>query len=166
MDAVAFFASHRRRLVIWSGRRRHEGGPKVPPIFALDAIADAGLTLRGDVQVQSVVEEEITGNGSATAFVRGFVADAVLSPEPTNEQLVRANVGVLKFRLMTQGRPAHPLDPAAGKSAIDLMIRLIAALKSLEQKWIDEKSSHRVFQGISKPNLTNHWNHFWRGLAC
>src|SRR5690606_13490697 len=35
----------------------------VASIFALDAISAAGLSLLGDVQVQSVVEEEITGNG-------------------------------------------------------------------------------------------------------
>src|SRR5690606_5449113 len=47
----------------------------VASIFALDAIAAAGLSLRGDVQVQSVVEEEITGNGAATLFAAGFTAD-------------------------------------------------------------------------------------------
>jgi acetylornithine deacetylase len=34
----------------------------VASIYALDAIADAGLKLRGEVQIHSVVEEEMTGN--------------------------------------------------------------------------------------------------------
>jgi acetylornithine deacetylase len=120
-------------------------------VFALDAIADAGFALRGDVQVHSVVEEETTGNGSATAFVRGFTADAIVSPEPTRERLVRANVGVLKFRLGTRGRPAHPFEPEAGRSAIDLMMRLLAHLRVLERKWIEQKRGHASFEGIANP---------------
>ncbi|WP_395678431.1 ArgE/DapE family deacylase [Inquilinus sp.] len=123
----------------------------VASIFALDAIAQAGLSLRGDVQVQSVVEEEITGNGAATAFALGHTADAVVSPEPTGEKLVRANSGVLKFRLATKGRPAHPMEPAAGQSAIDLMMRLITHLRTLERRWIVEGRQKRRFKDIDNP---------------
>jgi acetylornithine deacetylase len=123
----------------------------VASIFALDAIAEAGLALRGDVQIQSVVEEEITGNGAATAFALGFTADAIISPEPTDEQLVRANAGVIKFRLETRGRPAHPREPESGQSAVDLMIRLIAHLRSLEQKWIAERQNKRWFKDLMNP---------------
>lgn len=120
-------------------------------IFALDAIAAAGLCLRGDVQVQSVVEEEITGNGAATLFSHGFIADVVVSPEPTDEQLVRANAGVIKFRLETKGRPAHPRDPESGQSAIDLMIRLIGHLRTLERKWIGERRDKHPFKDLPNP---------------
>lgn len=123
----------------------------VASIFTLDAIAKAGLSLLGAVQVQSVVEEEITGNGAATAFALGFTADAVLSPEPTDEQLVRANAGVIKFRLETRGRPAHPREPESGQSAIDLMIRLIGHLRTLEQEWIAERKGKRWFKDLANP---------------
>ncbi len=123
----------------------------VASIFAIDAIAEAGLTMCGDVQVQSVVEEEITGNGAATAFALGFTADAVLSPEPTDEQLVRANAGVIKFRLETKGRPAHPREPDSGQSAIDLMIRLIGRLRELECRWIAERENKPLFHNIANP---------------
>ncbi|MCJ8054737.1 ArgE/DapE family deacylase [Shinella curvata] len=123
----------------------------VASIFALDAIAKAGLSLLGDVQVQSVVEEEITGNGAATAFSLGFTADAVVSPEPTDEQLVRANAGVIKFRLETRGRPAHPREPESGQSAIDLMVRLIGHLRILEGKWIAERKNKRWFKDLANP---------------
>lgn len=123
----------------------------VASIFALDAIAAAGLSLCGDVQVQSVVEEEITGNGAATAFARGFTADVVVSPEPTDEQLVRANAGVIKFRLETKGRPAHPREPESGQSAIDLMIRLINHLRVLERRWIAERRNKRWFKDLTNP---------------
>lgn len=120
-------------------------------IFALDAVAKAGFSLLGDVQVQSVVEEEITGNGAATLFAEGFTADAVVSPEPTDEQLVRANAGVIKFRLETRGRPAHPREPESGQSAIDLMIRLIGHLRTLERRWIAERDGKRRFKDLANP---------------
>lgn len=120
-------------------------------IFALDAISAAGPSLLADVQIQSVVEEEITGNGAATAFALGLTADALVSPVPTDEQLVRANAGVIKFRLETRGRPAHPRDPDSGQSAIDLMIRLIGHLRVLEQQWIAEREGRRWFKDITNP---------------
>lgn len=120
-------------------------------IFALDAITKAGFELLGDVQIQSVVEEEITGNGAATLFQQGYVADAILSPEPTDEHLIRANAGVIKFRLTTRGRPAHPREPELGMSAVDLMIRLINHLRSLEKRWIEEGRSRPLFSGIHNP---------------
>lgn len=123
----------------------------VATIFATDALAAAGCSLRGDILLHAVVEEEMTGNGSATVFARGLTADAILSPEPTGERLVRANVGVMKFRLTTLGRPAHPLEPEAGRSAIDLMIRLFAHLRRLEQDWIAQKASHPLFRDIGNP---------------
>lgn len=123
----------------------------VASIFALDAITQAGLLLRGDVQIQSVVEEEITGNGAATVFVNGHIADVVVSPEPTDEQLVRANSGVIKFRLATKGRPAHPREPESGQSAIDLMMSLLTHLRVLERRWIGEGRQKPRFQKISNP---------------
>lgn len=123
----------------------------VASIFALDAISDAGLELCSDVQVQSVVEEEITGNGSATAFAEGYVADVIFSPEPTDEQLVCANAGVIKFRLSTRGRPAHPREPQAGQSAIELMIRLVGHLKELERRWIEEGRTKTLFKDLPNP---------------
>lgn len=123
----------------------------VASIFAFDAIAQAGLSLLGDVQIQSVVEEEITGNGAATAFSLGFTADVVVSPEPTDEQLVRANAGVIKFRLETRGCPAHPREPESGQSAIDLMVRLIGHLRTLEGQWIAERKGKRWFEDLANP---------------
>ncbi|MUZ74748.1 ArgE/DapE family deacylase [Agrobacterium vitis] len=120
-------------------------------IFALDAITDAGLELCGDVQIQSVVEEEITGNGAATLFANGCVADVVFSPEPTDEVLVRANSGVIKFRISTRGRPAHPREPQSGRSAIELMFHLITRLRELENQWNEESWSHPGFRDLANP---------------
>jgi acetylornithine deacetylase len=114
-------------------------------IFALDAIVAAGLTLRGPVQIQSVVDEEMTGNGSATVLARGYRADAILIAEPTDEQLVR------EFGMTVHGIPSHPRDPESGRSAIDLALRLVAHLKQLEQRWVAERLEHPLFASTANP---------------
>ena len=71
-------------------------------VFALDALRRLGLQPAGTVHVQSVTEEECTGNGALSALVRGYRADAALIPEPEENMLVRANVGVIWFRVYVQ----------------------------------------------------------------
>ena len=65
----------------------------------LDALRRIGLQPASTVYVQSVVEEESTGNGALMTHLRGYKADAVLIPEPEDEKLVRANVGVVWFQV-------------------------------------------------------------------
>ena len=66
-------------------------------LAALDALRRIGLQPAATVYIQSVVEEESTGNGALMTWLRGYTADAVLIPEPEDEMLVRANVGVIWF---------------------------------------------------------------------
>jgi acetylornithine deacetylase len=51
-------------------------------LFALDALRRIALQPAATVYVQSVVEEESTGNGALMTHLRGYRADAVLIPEP------------------------------------------------------------------------------------
>lgn len=120
-------------------------------IFALDAIEAAKLSLTGPVQIQSVVDEEVTGNGAAAMLHAGYVADAMLIPEPTNETLVCANSGVIKFRITVSGVPAHPREIGMGVSAIDAAFRLISHLRLLEARWNEEKGDRPGFSDVANP---------------
>ena len=88
-------------------------------LFALKALRRIGLQPAATVYVQSVVEEESTGNGALMTHLRGYRADAVLIPEPEDEKLVRANVGVLWFQIKVQGHAVHVREMGAGANAID-----------------------------------------------
>lgn len=120
-------------------------------IFALDAIRAAGLELTAPVQIHSVVEEEITGNGAAMALASGKVADAVLIPEPTDEKLVRANSGVIKFAITINGTPAHPREVSGGVSALDAAMRLIERLRQLETRWNEQRTTKPFFDDVDNP---------------
>jgi acetylornithine deacetylase len=44
-------------------------------LFAMDALARCGLAPAGDVYLQSVIEEECTGNGALACLERGYRGD-------------------------------------------------------------------------------------------
>lgn len=120
-------------------------------IFCLDALRRIGLQPAASVFVQSVVEEESTGNGALMAHLRGYRADAVLIPEPEEEMLVRANAGVLWFQITLRGVPVHVRQMGAGANAIDAAYRVITALRGLEADWNARKSDHAHFADLDHP---------------
>ena len=120
-------------------------------LFALDALARLGLQPAAAVTIQSVVEEESTGNGALATHLRGYRADAVLIPEPEDEKLVRANTGVLWFTVEVRGVPVHVREMGAGANAIDATYRVIGALRELEARWNAEKDAHRHFEAEDHP---------------
>lgn len=124
-------------------------------LFAVDAIEAAGYRLQGPLEFQSVIDEEVTGNGTAAAIMRGATADAVLIPEPTDEDVIRANSGVIKFKVTVQGVPAHPREPESGLSAIEAAFLVIGELRVLEARWNAEKITHDGFDALRNPASLN-----------
>ena len=82
----------------------------------LDALKRLGLRPAADIHVQSVVEEECTGNGALACLARGYRAEAALIPEPLWDKLIRAQVGVLWFQVTCRGMPVHVRE--AGRQRI------------------------------------------------
>ncbi|ALM54315.1 ArgE/DapE family deacylase [Halomonas huangheensis] len=123
----------------------------VANLFAYDAVRTAGLRPQAPIYFQSVVEEECTGNGALAALLRGYEADAVIIPEPEENMLVRANVGVLWFKVRMLGQPSHTREMTSGFNAIDAAYAAIQALRGLEKEWNDEKDQHRYFEDLEHP---------------
>lgn len=119
--------------------------------FALDAIRAAGLTLTAPFHLQSVVEEESTGNGTLSTIQRGYTADAVLIPEPEEDMLVRANVGVIWARIRVGGQPTHPRQMTTGFNAIDATVAVVQHLRTLEEEWNAERAQHAHFEHLDHP---------------
>ena len=120
-------------------------------IFAMDALRRAGLQPAATVYVQSVVEEESTGNGALMTHLRGYTADAALVPEPESERLVRANIGVIWFQLEVRGIPVHVSHMGTGANAIDAAYRVVGELRQLEAEWNLKKDSTSYFANIGHP---------------
>ncbi len=120
-------------------------------LYALDALRRLGLAPAATVYLQSVTEEECTGNGALACLLRGYRAAAAIIPEPEDDKLVRANVGVIWFRVRVKGQPVHVRDAGAGANAIEAAYHLIQALRQLEESWNQRKHQHRHFKDLEHP---------------
>jgi acetylornithine deacetylase len=116
-------------------------------LFALDALRHLGFAPAGDVFIQSVVEEECTGNGALACLQRGYRADAALIPEPFEEKLVTAQLGVLWFQVHLKGIPVHVAYAGSGSNAIEAAIPLIKALHEMEHRWNEPGRRHGAYAG-------------------
>jgi len=114
-------------------------------LFALDALREIGYAPAANVYFQSVVEEECTGNGALACLQRGYKADAALIPEPFDEQLVSAQLGVLWFQVHLKGIPVHVAYAGSGSNAIEAAIPLIDALHKMETRWNEPQFRHAQY---------------------
>lgn len=123
----------------------------VANLYALDALRNIGKQPASKVIIESVPEEESTGNGTMTTHLAGYTADAVLIPEPTNEELVRANVGVIWFKITVAGRPVHVLKAKEGSNAIESIWKIVGGLKELEKEMNAQKKGRLYFEHMASP---------------
>ncbi|MCC7320920.1 MAG: ArgE/DapE family deacylase [Rubellimicrobium sp.] len=121
-------------------------------VFALDALARIGFEPASTVHLETVSEEECTGNGALSTLVRGYRADAALIPESMGHRIIRAELGSVWFRLRILGRPGHVLATAApGAHAILAAQDYIAALQALTAQINREARTHAHFGSIDSP---------------
>jgi acetylornithine deacetylase len=88
-------------------------------ILVVRALNDLGITLKGDLLVESVVDEEFGGaNGTLAARLK-YNADVAIVGEPTNLAVCHAHHGGLMLRVTFRGKagwgfsPEKPKDPVA-----------------------------------------------------
>ena len=125
-------------------------------LFLVRLLRDLDVTLKGDLFVESVIEEECTGNGALAARFRDgdmpgtrYRADAALVTESTNFTYISAHVGVLWFSVDVIGRSAHAAVAWQGVNAIQRMIPIIQELQALDVRL--NEGSHPAFEGIEHP---------------
>lgn len=121
-------------------------------VFALDALRSLGFVPGATVHVETVSEEECTGNGALSTLARGYRADAALIPESMGHRLIRAELGSVWFRLRILGRPGHVLASAStGSHAILAATAYIEALKRLTADINADAIHHPQFGAVADP---------------
>ncbi len=136
-SADPFVATEKDGLLYGLGVSDMKAG-LVAPICAMKLLAGAGLSPLGDVRIVSVVDEEGGGNGSVSATMNGYNADAAIVCEPTGTEIVTAAMGFVFFKVTVRGKSLHSGYKWQGVSAIDKAIVLIHALEALEHQWLME----------------------------
>jgi acetylornithine deacetylase len=120
-------------------------------LYALDAIKAAGLKPTARIHFQSVIEEESTGVGALSTLQRGYRADACFIPEPTGSKMVRAQIGVIWFRIKVRGFPAHVFEAGIGANAIKAAYYLIQAVEQLEVEWNRRAETAPYYDKVHHP---------------
>ncbi len=120
-------------------------------VFAMDALKTAGLAPAADVHVQTVTEEESTGNGALATLLRGYRAEAALIPEPTGGTITRAHTGTLWFRVKVRGVPVHVAVAQSGSNAIMSAYHLVLALQQHTETLNEAARTHPWYNGIDRP---------------
>lgn len=119
-------------------------------VKALEALQAIGVTLRGDVICQSVVNEEHAGNGSLACVARGYTADAAICADGGMGIKTQTGGGVY-WQIQVSGREVHTGGRWYGKqmygvSAIEKAARIIDTLCKEEQE--ANKKEVRLSLGI------------------
>lgn len=99
---------------------------------AVKALRSLELSPHASVIVESVVEEECSGNGTLQTLLSGYTADAAVIGEPFGAAITTSQVGVLWFRVRIVGVPGHAAEGRNATNAIEKSLSVIGALRELE----------------------------------
>ena len=102
--------------------------------MAFEALRNLGLEPAAPVYLQSVIEEECTGNGALACLVQGYKGDAALIPEPI-PGIMTGQMGVMWVGIEVLGLPVHAAVAQTGVAAIEFAQYLCAKLKEIEAQW-------------------------------
>lgn len=102
-------------------------------LAAVKALVDVGATLRGDVVLAAVADEEYASVGTAEV-VRHIPVSAAIVTEPTELDLCIAHKGFVWLEVETEGRAAHGSRFFEGIDANMRMGRFLSRLDRLEQE--------------------------------
>ncbi|MBY8984659.1 MAG: ArgE/DapE family deacylase [Candidatus Lokiarchaeota archaeon] len=104
-------------------------------IIALQALKETNTKLKGDVFLETTIDEEDGGIGGCLYMrLTQPKADAAIIPEPAGNAIGVASAGVMYFRVTVTGIPAHAATAHYGVNAIVKMVPIIETLKSLNKK--------------------------------
>ena len=112
-------------------------GGIVAAIGAVQALLEVGMKLKGDVILESVVNEEHAGNGTLACIARGYTADAAIALESSENQVRIGSYGGVYWGINLKGRVLHTKnrwegDVHTGVSAIEKLCGVIKYLLQLE----------------------------------
>jgi acetylornithine deacetylase len=114
--------------------------------MAFKALRELGFEPAAPLYLQSVIEEECTGNGALACLVAGYTADAALIPEPSGECVVTAQMGVMWMAIEVFGVPVHASRASEGIAATAFAQYLVDELRTLERQWNDPAARHPMYR--------------------
>ncbi len=127
----------------------------VAALLAVAAVRESGARLRGPVRVESVIEEECTGNGMLASRLDSGRVDGAVLTEPTGLQVWTATLGVLWFEVCVRGRPAYVGEPGRHVNAVEKAASLIHRLKPAVVEALNRDFRHPEYDHRPRPLSLN-----------
>ncbi|MEM4246134.1 MAG: M20/M25/M40 family metallo-hydrolase, partial [Candidatus Bathyarchaeia archaeon] len=98
--------------------------------MAVKAIVDSSIRLRGDILLESVVDEEYGGaNGTLACRLRGYNADAAILTECSCLAVCPATRGDKNWKITIKGTPGMPYTGGLPTNPVYAMAKIIGALR-------------------------------------
>lgn len=129
-------------------------GALIAYLMAMKAIKEAGVSLKGDVLIGSVIGEETGGAGTLSAINRGYKADGAIISEPSDLRVCPVSMGVIWFRIRIRGFMAHAATSYLGVNAISKAAMIIQKIDEYEEKMIRDKK-HPLYSHHPSPFSIN-----------
>jgi acetylornithine deacetylase len=151
-----FVAEVRDGLLYGRGACDMKGGIAAM-VFALEALAGLGVSLRGDLLVATNTDEESSGAGGSALVQHGLRADAGVVAEPTGFDVWIACRGSEYGVVKVPGRPGHAEVRQPGwrdggaVNAIEKACTVLDAIASLRREWGARGGLDHRF--LSRPSL-------------
>ncbi len=129
-------------------------GGIISSIFALKAILNLNIPIKGKVIIESVVDEEFGGaNGSLACVKRGYTGDFAVIPEPSVMKICISNVSsrVMEIKITGDKGLMYAGTNVEGVNSMLLGAGLIIALKDYENFLNSLKDKYDIYKRIDKP---------------
>lgn len=110
-------------------------------LTAIKCIQRLGLKLKGDIQITSTIEEQISACGGTLAVLaKGYRADAAVIPHPIEapDKLIIARGGMCVFKIRVTGVTMHSTKANLGVSALDKMFKIYKGFREFGDKRTEE----------------------------
>lgn len=115
--------------------------------MAVRAIQESGIKLKGDVILEYVMDEELSGNGTLACVMRGYRADGGICCETSSMRVQPASIGRIWFEIKVKGKAAGIQRRYEGVNAIDKGYLVTQAVAEFERVRL-EKIRHPLYPDI------------------
>lgn len=115
--------------------------------MALRAIQAAEIRLKGDVILEYVMDEELTGNGTLACVTRGYRADGGICCETSSMCVQPGSIGRIWFTIQVKGKAAGIQRRYEGVSGIELGYLVTQAVAAYEKERV-ARITHPLYPDI------------------
>ena len=115
--------------------------------MAVEAIVRSGVKLAGDVILEYVVDEELSGHGTLACVMRGYRADGGICCETSSMKVQPGSIGRIWFEIHVRGKAAGIQRRWEGINAIDKGYLVVQAVSEFERRRIS-RVKHPLYPNI------------------